>query len=86
VNEVQLPLLQIPDSAVNQPRGAARGSAREVVALDQRDVQAAHCGIARNAAARDASPDYEEVEFFSRKFNHSRKVERAAESGKVYGI
>jgi hypothetical protein len=86
VDKVELALLQVSDAAVNQPRGAARRPAREVVSLHQGDVQPTHGRIARHAAACDASSNYEKVEFFSGRSSHSRKARRVAESAKVYGI
>src|SRR3954469_20363101 len=55
VNEMELALLQIADAAVYQARRATRGSASEIVPLEQADAEAAHDGVARDAAAIDAT-------------------------------
>lgn len=70
VNEVELRILEIPDSTVHEARGPARGAAREVLALEKRYAEAPHGGIPRDPTAGDPAPDDEHVEDFAGKGRH----------------
>ena len=69
-HQMKLPVLEISDSAVYQARGTPRRTAREIVALDQRDSQPAHRCVPRDSAAGDPAPDHQQVEFFFRDSGH----------------
>jgi len=47
---------------MDQLGGARRGGLRQVVALDQQDLEAAAGGVARDARAIDAAADDQQVE------------------------
>jgi hypothetical protein len=51
---------------VDQLRGAAAGSGREVRALDQRDREATRDEVERYAGAGDPAADYRDVELLAR--------------------
>ena len=70
-NEMKLSVLQISNPAVNEARRTARSATREVVALDQRDPEPAHGGVARHTAAGNPAADHEQIEFFCEEFSHS---------------
>ena len=53
-HEVQMSVLEIANAAVNQARRSTRGSAGEVVLLDERHAKSAQRGVARDAASGDA--------------------------------
>ena len=72
VNEVQLPVLEISNPAVNEPRGTARRPAREVIALDQGDLEPAHGRVPRHAATGNPAADDQQVELFPGELSHSR--------------
>ena len=61
-HEAEVAVLEVAHAAVDEPRRAARGAAREVVALDERDAEAAERGVARDAGAGDPAADDEEVD------------------------
>ena len=61
-HEMQMPMLEITNAAVHEPRRPAGRPAGEVVALDQGGAEPAHRGVARDAGAGDATPDHEHVE------------------------
>ena len=63
VNQADMPLGQIAQSAVQKPRGSAAGAEGQIVLFDQPDAQAAHGGIAGNARAHDPPADDQHVEF-----------------------
>jgi hypothetical protein len=62
-HEMEESVLQIPHASVHEPRGAARRSAGKIVALQQRDLQPAQCGVPRNARAVDSAADYQNVKW-----------------------
>src|SRR5271167_2960008 len=47
IDQPQLPLWQIAEAAMNQLGGMRRGGAGEIAAIDQRNAEAAQCGIPR---------------------------------------
>jgi hypothetical protein len=53
---------EVAKPAVNQLRGAARGSHGKVLGLEQGDPQAAQARGASDARSRDAAPDHHAVE------------------------
>ena len=55
-------LLQVAHAAVDQLRAPARRAGGEVDRLEERHRQAAQCGVARDAGARDAAADDDEIE------------------------
>ena len=59
-----MPMLEIANAPVNEPRRTAGRSAREVVSLDERRAQTAHRGVAGDAGPGDAATNNEEVEPF----------------------
>jgi hypothetical protein len=61
-DEPQMAVLEVADPAVDEPRRPARGPAREVLLLDERDPQATERGVSRDAAAGDAAADHQKVE------------------------
>jgi hypothetical protein len=60
--EMQMPMLEITNAAVNEPRRPAGRSAREVVSLDERRLETAHRSVTGDAGSGDAAPDDEDVE------------------------
>jgi hypothetical protein len=54
-HQVQVPMFEVPDAAMDEPRRSARRSAREVSRLDERDAETAQGGVARDARAGDAA-------------------------------
>jgi len=65
VDQMELPVLQVSNPAVNETRGTARGAAREIVALDQRHLEPAHRRVPGYPAAGDPASDHKQVEFFA---------------------
>ena len=61
-HQMQMTVLEVAQTAVNEPRRAARGAAREIGLLDERDIQSAQRRIARDAASGDAAADHQDVE------------------------
>jgi hypothetical protein len=59
---MQMPMLEIPDAAVNEPRRPAGRSTREIVLLDEGGAQASHRGVASDAGSGNPSADDEDVE------------------------
>ena len=53
---------QVAQAAVDESGRACGGAAAEIVLLDQRDLQAAQRGVARDAAADDPAADDDDVE------------------------
>ena len=61
-DEMDMPMLEITNAAVNEPRRPAGRTAREVVSLHERRAKTAHRGVAGDPGAGDAAPDDEDVE------------------------
>src|SRR5437764_4426035 len=61
-NEMEKPVLEVAESAVNQPRRAARRPAREVALFDERHAQPAQRRVAGATTAGNASADHEDIE------------------------
>src|SRR6185503_1395481 len=55
-------LLEVAEPTVDELRGAARGPAGEIAALDQRGSEPAHRRVTRDAGPVDAAADDEQVE------------------------
>jgi hypothetical protein len=64
-DEVEIAVLEIAQSAMDEPRRSARGPAREIVLLDERHLQPTQRGIASDATSRDAAADHEQVELLA---------------------
>ena len=60
-------LLQVAQPAMNQLSGFAAGAGSEIVFVNQGNTQSAGSRVQRNARARDAATDDEEVESLGRK-------------------
>jgi hypothetical protein len=65
INQPQLPLRQIAQTAVDQLGGTRGGLTGEIAAVDQRYAQPAQGGVARHRGAVDAAADHGEVELFT---------------------
>jgi hypothetical protein len=65
-DEMEQPMLEISQSAVHEPRRAARRAACEIVFFHERDTEATQCSVARDAASGDAATNDEEIEFIPR--------------------
>src|SRR5581483_594798 len=57
-NESDPALLEVAQPAVQQPARAAARAGREIMAIDETDAKPAHGGVARHAAAHDATADH----------------------------
>ncbi len=62
VHQGELPMLEVAQPPVGQPRGPARGSGREVAGLDQPDGQPTGGGVERGPAADHAAADHQHVQ------------------------
>src|SRR4051812_46387273 len=60
-HEVEVPVLEIPQATVDEPRRAAGGAAREVILLHQGHAKSPQRGVARDATPSDASAYHEQV-------------------------
>ncbi|MPM65144.1 hypothetical protein SDC9_112036 [bioreactor metagenome] len=60
--QVQVGLVEVAESAVDEPGGARRGAGRPVLHLDQAGAQASGDGVEGDPGAGDASADDEDVE------------------------
>src|SRR4051812_37288728 len=69
--EMEMPMLEIANAAVNEARRPAGRSAREVVSLHERRLETAHRGVAGDAGSGDAAPDDEDVELLLSKSRQS---------------
>ena len=61
VHQLELVLLEVAQSAVDQLGGRRGGGARQVAALDEDSRQAATGSVSRNASAVDATADDQQV-------------------------
>ena len=61
-DEMQMSVLEISHTAVNQPRRPARRSTRKITLFDERDREPTEGGVARDRTARDSAADDEDVE------------------------
>ena len=61
-HEPEVEVLQVAQPAVDHLRRAARGPARPVVALHERDREPARRGVQRDPGAGDAAADHDQVE------------------------
>src|SRR5581483_2933426 len=61
-DEMQVPVLEIPDATVDETGGSAARSAREIIALDESGLETAQRRIARDAGAGDAASDDQHIE------------------------
>jgi hypothetical protein len=66
VDQLEVTLLQVPQAAVDQLAGPARGAGGQVAGLHQGHSQAAGRGIQRGSRSGDAAPDDQHVEPFGR--------------------
>jgi hypothetical protein len=78
INEEQPPLRQVAKPAVNQLRGSRGGRAGEISGLDQRDIETAHRGVARDRDPVDTAADDAQIELLVRE---ARQAFIARESG-----
>jgi hypothetical protein len=62
VHQMQLELLQIAQTAVDQLAGPAGGAGGEVTGLDQGHLEAPGRGVDRSAGTGDATTDHQDVE------------------------
>ena len=62
VDEAELALVEVAQTAVHELGAAAAGARREVVALDERGPQATRGGVERDAGAGDPAAHHEHVE------------------------
>src|SRR5437762_12147227 len=67
---MELAMLQVSDTAVNQPRRTSRRPAREIVSFDKCDSQSAHRGVARDSATGNPPTDHENIEFLCGESSH----------------
>src|SRR5689334_15047828 len=65
-HQVEIPVLEISQPTMYEARRAARRTAREIILLHEGDAHSTQRSIARDAAARDAAADNEDVEFVAR--------------------
>ena len=61
-HQPQLEILEIAQASMHQLGAGGAGGVAEVALFDQRDLEAAHRRVARDAAAGDAAADDENVE------------------------
>ncbi len=61
-DEPQVAVLKVAHAPVHQARRPAGGAAPEVIAFDHGDIEPTACGIARDARARDAPANDQDVE------------------------
>ncbi len=77
VDESDVTVLEVPQTAVDELGALRRGPAGEVVALDERGAQPPCRGVERDSGARDPATDHEHVErFVAEALEHRRAVER----------
>lgn len=65
-HQVEIPVLEISQPTMYEARRAARRTAREIILFYEGDAHSTQRSIARDAAARDAAADNEDVEFVAR--------------------
>jgi len=65
-DEAEIAVLEIAKAAVDEAGGLARGLAREVAGLDERDGDPAQSGVADDAGSRRAASDDQQLELFVR--------------------
>ena len=71
-HEAEVEVLQVAQAAVDHLRGAAGGSAREVVALDEGNREPARRRVERHARAGDAASDDHDVELLA--LHHAERI------------
>ena len=59
---MQKSVLEVPEPTVNESRGTARGTAREVVLFHQCDIQPAQPRVSSDSAACDPPADDDQIE------------------------
>src|SRR5262249_9594820 len=57
----ELALAEVAEPAVDQLRGPARGSGREVLGFDEQRLLSVACGLAEDAGAGDSTADDDEI-------------------------
>jgi hypothetical protein len=62
MHEVKLAMLEVAYSTVNEPRRSSRGTTGKIIALYERDAEAAHRRIASDSATRDTPANDQQVE------------------------
>ena len=87
--EAPLAVLEVAQAAVDELGAPAARAVGEVAALEQRDRQPARGGVERDAGARDAAADHDEVDRLARGERvelrgAARGVERCAGHGRRY--
>ena len=79
VDETDVAVLEVPQTAVDELGALRRGPAGEVVTLDERGAQAPCHGVERDAGARDPAADDEHVELLvAESLEHRGAVERCS--------
>ena len=61
-DQAELQVLKVAEPSVDKLRGATRRAEGVISALDQRDLQPAHCSVSGDTGTRDTSPNDKEVE------------------------
>ena len=89
-DEAEIEVLQVAQAPVHELARAARGPARVVVALEQRDAVAARRGVEGDPGTGDAPADDDDVELLAREraegvpaVDHPRQCSRAPRDGPV---
>jgi hypothetical protein len=62
VNKVQLALLQVANATVHETRRTPGSAAAKIIALDERDAEAAHRRISSNSTPCDAPTDHKNID------------------------
>ena len=70
-HQMQVPVLEIPDTTMNEPRRSTRRSAREIIALDECGPKSPHRGVTRYPGAVDPAPNDEHVELLAAESPHA---------------
>src|SRR4051812_25251305 len=70
VNQMELAVLEVANTAVNQPRRPPGGATGKIVALNERHPEPAHSSIPGCPTTGDAAADYQHVEFLGGEVAH----------------
>ena len=82
VDETDVAVLEVPQTAVDELGALRRGPAGEVVTLDERGAQAPCRGVERDAGSGDPAADDEHVELLvAESLEHRGAVERGSGHG-----
>jgi hypothetical protein len=81
-------MLQIPQTAMNDPRGPAGGAGRKILLFDQQSAPAGASAFSRNGHAVDPAPNhnYLEVFVFQRAPDCARRVHGISRDGNLSQI